>query len=140
MQFSAFKSHHLEQVMSIADSTLGSNYLTIAYLNQYLNSNIYLAFVLLEDNKVVGFISTVILTPPQLKDAVVKEKDWFYELSTKYSKIALQKQVIIHPNSIGKGCGSQLVKLSSQVIDTLCDFQLSTVWIKTDNNVMGNIY
>tara|TARA_B100000809_G_scaffold263278_1_gene316155 strand:- start:1650 stop:2216 length:567 start_codon:yes stop_codon:yes gene_type:complete len=139
MEFIPFKRNHIEQVLSIANSTLGANYLTVPYLNKYLNSNNYLAFVIIEDNKVVGFISSVILTPPQLKETVLKEKDWFYELSKKYSKISLQKQVIVHPSCIGKGYGSQLVKLSSKVIDSLCDFQLSNVWIKRSNNAMSNL-
>jgi len=79
MEFIPFKRNHIEQVLSISNSTLGGNYLTAPYLNKYLNSNNYLAFVIIEDNKVVGFISSVILTPPQLRETVLKEKDWFYD-------------------------------------------------------------
>lgn len=139
MEFITFQSKHFEQVLTITNSTLGANYLTVPYLNKYLNSNTYFAFVIIKDDEVIGFTSLVILTPKELKKTVLKEKDWFYELSKKYARIALRKQTIVHPNFIGKGYGSKLVELSSKLIESLCDFQLSTVWIKHSNNAMSTI-
>ena len=67
MEFIAFQSKHFEQVLSIANITLGSNYLTPEYIKRYINSNTHFAFVIIENNAVVGFISSVILTPTELK-------------------------------------------------------------------------
>jgi len=139
MEFIPFNRNHLEQVLRIADKTLGINYLTVAYLNQYLNSNTFLAFVVTENSAVVGFTALIIISPAQLKEQVLKDKDWFYQLSKKYSNIGFRKQTFVHPKFINKGYGSLLVKRSSEFIETFCDFQLSTVWIKQSNSAMGNL-
>jgi len=139
MEIIPFKRKHFKQVLCIANSTLGNNYLTTNYLNQYLDSNTYLAFVIIKDIEVIGFTALIIISPAQLKEKVLKDKDWFYHFFKKYSNIALRKQTIVHPNYIGRGYGSELVQRSSQAIEALCDVQLSTVWIKRNSNAMSNL-
>jgi hypothetical protein len=139
MEFKPFQKNHLEQVLDIANITLGENYLTRVSLNQFLNSKSHFAFVSIEDKKVLGFVSSIILTPIQLKNIVLKENDWFYELAKNHSKIAFRKHTIVNPIFLNIGVGTKLVKFSNNIIDSLCDLQISTVWKKNDENIMSKL-
>jgi len=139
MEFTALQKEHLKEVFELANNTLGNNYITSSYLKQYLNSKNYLGFVLLENNKVIAFISIVILSPSTLKKMVLKENDWFYKLAKNYPKIALQKQTIVNPKFTNQGIGTKLVKLSIKEVTPLTDIQLSTVWKKEGDLAMEKL-
>jgi len=139
MRFIELKKNHFNQVLDISNRTLGNNYLTKEYLNQYLSSEMNLGYVIVKQEKVIGFTSITILTPTQLKDTVLKESKWFYEISKTHKNIALRKQTIVDPNSMNQGFGNKLVELSTKEVGKICDFQLSTVWKNEEAAIMGNL-
>lgn len=139
MEFVRLQDKHFKQVLKISDNTLGKNYLTENQLEEYLDSEVNLAFVMVDQEEVLGFTSLVILTPPQLKHTALKENKWFYDISKKYSNIALRRQTIVNPEFMNKGVGSKLFELSSKAIESLTNFQVSTAWKNEKNIPMKSI-
>ena len=139
MLFVSLQKKHFEQVLDISNKTLGQDYLTTDILTAYLLSNNYYPFVIELNDKVVGFTSLVILSPSELKQAILTENEWFYELTKAYEKIVLRKQTIVAPKFINKGYGNMLVQLSTKEVEKVSDFQLSTVWKKEGDKAMSNL-
>lgn len=139
MRFLSLEKHHINQVLEIADTSLGKGYLTSPYLNKFIDSKKYLGFVIVEDQNVVGFTSLVLLTTKELKQTVLKEHDWFYETIKKYETIGLRQQTIVHTAHVKKGYGYQLFDFSSNAILSLCDVQISTAWSKGSEKSMQSL-
>jgi hypothetical protein len=123
----------------LSNYALGKDYLNHASLEKYCNSNNFIGFIALEENKVIGFTLIDILSPAELKNTVLKDNDWFYNLVKLYQKIALIKQTVVNRKFNNKGIGSKLVEFSNKELISKFDIQLSTVWKKENGNAMSNI-
>ncbi|MDB4533348.1 hypothetical protein N9242_00645 [Vicingaceae bacterium] len=80
-----------------------------------------------------------ILTPIQLKNTVLTDKDWFYQIIKPCNKIALRKQTVIDPKFHNQKVGSKLIKHSIKESISISDIQISTVWKKKHSNTMNKI-
>ncbi len=139
MELKPFQKEHLHSVIECSNLTLGYNFLNQEYLNKYIGSEKNIGLIILVKNQVVGFSLIDILTPIELKDIVLKDKDWFYNLLKSYKKIALRKQTVIVPQFDNKGIGSLLVEQATNELNLNTDIQLSTVWIKPEGNGMTRL-
>lgn len=139
MLFLPFNEEHIDEVFKIAESTLGKRYLSKSYLNKFINSTKHLSFVVVDNDKVIGYTSLILLSPIELKEKVLKENDWFYSMNKNYSTIGLRQQTIVHPDYTKKGLGYKLLDFSSNAVSSLSNVQISTVWAKKSEKSMQSL-
>jgi ribosomal protein S18 acetylase RimI-like enzyme len=123
---------HFEGILHISNEAFGKGFITNKNLQYYLENGSSKAFVLIENNIVIGFLSISILSADQIKSNVLKDGDWFVNKLGHYNKTGFIKQVVIHPEFQKKGFGKKLIKNCTTLLAHKVDAFLCIAWMKRD--------
>src|SRR3990167_8018069 len=101
------KKSHIQEIIQLSDTAFGQGYLSIEYLNKYINSSKKIGLVALsENNNVLGFGLAELLSAKDLLNQVLEEKDWCYNFFITYKNITLINQIAVNFSFQNKGIAS----------------------------------
>ncbi len=140
MIIASFKKSHIQEIIHLSDIAFGQGYLSIEYLNKYINSSKKIGLVALsENNVVIGFILAEFLTINDFLYVVLEEKEWLNDFFQNCKNITLIHQVAVaYPfqnNGIANKLMNQIQNQTSYSNDIICCF----VWVKEDFNPLIKI-
>ncbi len=139
ISFSEFKEEHLNAALRIFDLQFGKDYLSIDYLQTYIQEPEHFGKVVLLEGELLGLSLSKIGPPTQLSKHLLKDADWFEDYFAPFSSIALRKHSALHPKAVGKGIGRQLVQQGIEELLLHNEAVVSLVWKENAAANLGKI-
>ena len=140
MSINSLKASHIQDIILLSNNVFGYSFLTTTYVKQYIDSPKKKGFVAISnDEKVVGYILTDLLTPKELLNIILKEKEWFEYYFQDYKQIALIKQVAVDESFRNKGIASSLIHHVQTQISYLTEIICCLAWVKGNMIPLKNI-
>jgi ribosomal protein S18 acetylase RimI-like enzyme len=135
MKIEQANKSQLNQLLLIANSAFGDNFISKLELSTYINQPNQYLFVAIIDDEVVGFISAETCNKTELLNKVLQPID----LPKNITKIGWIKQVAINPNHYRKGIAHHLLQTITKQLKPKIDTLFCISWIKGAVTPMSNL-
>lgn len=131
MIIASLKKSHIQEIIHLSDVAFGQGYLSIEYLNKYINSSKKIGLVALsENNKVLGFGLAESLSVKDLLNQILEEKNWCLNFFLGYKNITLINQIAVNFSFQNKGIANELISYIQNQTATKTELICCFAWVK----------
>lgn len=131
-------STQTEAVLHICNQQLGSGFLSLQQLQQYINNTNQFCHLAWYQQEVVGFSFMEIGDYTMIADKMKSGKDWFLEYFAPYNNIGYRSLTAVKKGFEGRGIASFLVKQGLDFLATKVEVVVCDAW-KSNKTHIGSI-
>ncbi len=128
-----FTKADFADIISIANNSLGNNYIILAELHSYLTINNKIGLVATVNNQIAGFALAQIGDLDELMKLILTEHNWFKKQFSNYHTIGILKTIAVDPTFLNLGIGTALTKYRINILNKKCDTILAISWEHKQN-------
>jgi ribosomal protein S18 acetylase RimI-like enzyme len=135
MKIEQANKSQINQLLLIANTAFGENFITKTELETYINHPNKYLFIANIDDEIAGFITAEICNKTELQRNLLQQID----LSHNRMTVGWIKQVAVNPNHLRKGIANKLLNLAATVLNTKCDTLFCISWKKGELTPMSKL-
>ncbi|MCB9359725.1 MAG: GNAT family N-acetyltransferase [Flavobacteriales bacterium] len=116
----------INQLLLIANTAFGENFITKTELESYINHPNKYLFVAFTNDKIAGFITAEVCNKAELLSNLLQQINLPHQTIT----VGWIKQVVVTPNNFRKGIANKLLEVVTITLKTVCDTLFCISWKK----------